>query len=76
MEYKAILGTIIKRLREQHDISQKELADIIGITKQSLSVFEKGTSAPSLETLIKIANHFNVSTDYLLGRTDNPEINK
>ncbi|RNB52681.1 XRE family transcriptional regulator [Brevibacillus gelatini] len=75
MDFKTILGERVKVLRQTRKILQKDLAEEVGITKQSLSVFEKGSSSPSLDTLVKIANYFNVSVDYLLGRTDNPEIN-
>ena len=70
------LGKRIKELRTEKNISQNEMAKILGITQQAVSAYEKGLREPDLETLKKTANFFNVSIDYLLGRSDirNPYI--
>lgn len=65
-----MLGDIIKRLREETETTQAELARIIGCTNQAVSQYEKGTRTPDNIALVKIARHFNVSTDYLLGNSD------
>lgn len=58
------------RISENPKISQKELAIRIGVGRTSISHYEDGNYAPSLETLIKLADYFNVSIDYLVGRSD------
>ncbi|KHO63394.1 SOS-response transcriptional repressors (RecA-mediated autopeptidases) [Thermoanaerobacter sp. YS13] len=60
----------IRDLRTEKGISQNELAKALGLTQQAISAYENGLREPDLETLNKIANYFNVSIDYLLGRTD------
>jgi transcriptional regulator with XRE-family HTH domain len=60
----------IKDLRAEKGISQNELAKALGLTQQAISAYENGLREPDLETLQKIADFFNVSVDYLLGRTD------
>lgn len=61
----------IRVLREKADISREEFAKKIGITYAALSKYETGKRAPDYEVLQKIADYFEVSTDYLLGRTEN-----
>lgn len=56
-------------LREKNNISQQELANEIGITRQSLSLYENGQRTIRSDVLLKIADFFNVTTDYLLGKT-------
>ncbi len=63
-------GAMLKRLRLQADMTQKQLADKLGITKSVVSYYELSTRAPSAEMLIKIADVFHVKTDYLLGLKD------
>ena len=53
----------------------KDLAAKLHITKASMSQFETGVAAPSLSTIIAIADCLDVSIDYLVGRTDNPKVN-
>lgn len=57
----------IKMLRKSFSLSQVELAHILGVSKQCVSNWENGYIQPSLDMFIKIAQYFNVSTDYLLG---------
>lgn len=59
-------------LRENHDIYQKELAAYLNVSVATISNYEKGVHEPNMETLCKLADFYNVSTDYLLGRTPNP----
>ena len=58
----------LKVLRAEKDITQAEFAKIIGVAQQTVGSWEKGKSTPSYELLNKIADYFNVSSDYLLGR--------
>lgn len=60
----------LKKLREQENISREHLADLLSITYSALSKYETGKREPDFELLKKIAVYFNVSTDYLLGNTN------
>jgi len=66
-----MFGDILKKLRNEKRLSQQELAEIVGKSQQAVYFWEKGDNEPGIETLKKLANFFNVTTDYLLGR---PEI--
>lgn len=59
-----------KQLREDNGITQKEFADKFSLTLRAWQSYEQGVSEPKYEVLCKIADEFNVSTDYLLGRTE------
>lgn len=63
-------GEILKDLRRKNDITQEELADIIGVTSQSVSRWEKGACYPDMELLPAIANYFGVTVDDLLGMNE------
>ena len=66
MSDKQSLSERLKLLRKGQKFTQDELADRLGLTKSAISKFETGNSAPSFETLKKVALLYNVSTDYLL----------
>jgi transcriptional regulator with XRE-family HTH domain len=59
-------------LREERQLSQVEVARALGISRSGFSMYELGQREPDMETVRKLANYFNVTTDYLLGRTDDP----
>lgn len=63
------LGKQMKLLRSQHDLTQQALADALSIGKSAIALYETGRRQPDPETLDKIAEFFDVSIDYLLGRT-------
>ncbi len=63
----------IKELRTQRKITQEELGNIINVQKAAVSKYELGRAVPSTDVLTKLASFFNVSVDYLLGRTDEPQ---
>lgn len=65
----------MKDLRRNRNISQTELAKHLGVSKSVISSYETGVHFPPYDILIKIANLFDVSTDYLLGVTDYRKIN-
>ena len=65
----------IRDLREDHDIKQQDIADYLQCTQVCYSHYETGKRDIPTDVLIKLANYYNVSIDYLLGRTDNPETN-
>lgn len=63
------LNDNIKLLRKQLGISQVELAAELNVSKQCVSNWENDNVQPSIEMLVKLADFFNVSTDYLIGRS-------
>lgn len=63
-----------KQERVTKGITQKDLAEILGVDRTSISKYENGKQLPEVPVLEKIANYFDVSTDYLLGKTDNRNI--
>ena len=65
----------LKELRQQKGISQLKLAMDLSMNQNTISRYETGEREADYETLIKIADYFKVSLDYLLERTDNPEMN-
>lgn len=66
----------LRDLREDKDMKQSDIAQILKIQQTVYSRYERGFQNIPLEHLIKLADYYNVSTDYLLGRTNNPKINK
>ena len=73
MEYRKNFSNIITELRKEHKLTLVQLGDILGIKNQSVSLLEKGKNVPSFDTLIALADYFDVSLDYLVGRSDDPE---
>ena len=63
---------ILKELREKKGFTQKQLAEALYLSKTTISQYENGTHTPSIESFIKLADIFDVSIDYLLGRTAMP----
>lgn len=63
-------GERLKQLRNEYKITQKQLAKTLGVGRPTIAGYETKGIQPSYETLNKIADYFKVSTDYLLGRTD------
>lgn len=66
----------LRKLRKEHKLTQVALQMQTGIEQSLLSKFENGERIPPTESLIILADFYNVSIDYLLCRTDNPHINK
>ena len=60
----------LRLLRTKHRLSQKEIGDIVGISSQAVSKWENSITEPDNESLLKLSKYFNVSTDYLLGNSD------
>ncbi len=65
----------LKQIRKSKGISQLKLALDLNTTQNTISRYETGEREPGINELIKIADYFNVSIDYLLERTNNPKIN-
>lgn len=63
----------IFRCRRQMGLSQEELAERVGVTRQAVSKWEQGISVPELESLLALAKTFGVTTDYLLSQEDAPQ---
>ena len=66
------IGSRIVQARDKAKETQEQLADAIGVTRDALAKWETYKRRPKLETLYNIAEHLNVSMDYLLGRQDDP----
>ena len=66
----------LKELRTNYKISQVKLAIDLNLSQNSISRYENGEREADYDTLVAIADYFNVSVDYLLGRTDNPMISE
>ena len=66
----------LKELRISKSLTQKEIADSVGIAPVAYQRYEYGTREPAYQKLIALADYFDVSLDYLTGRTDNPEVNR
>ena len=64
------MGEKLKSLRIEKKLTQKQVADRIGLAISAVSSYESGTRYPSYDVLAKLARIFHVSTDYLLGKTD------
>lgn len=63
----------LKKLRKKEKLTQKDIATFLNISQPAYQQFESGKKKMNLETMEKLADYFNVSTDYLLGKTDIPE---
>ncbi len=66
----------LKEIRKRKGISQLKMAMDLNTNQNTISRYETGEREPGIAELIKIADYFNVSIDYLLERTDNPNIQK
>ena len=68
------MGDKLKSLRIEKKLTQKQVADRIGLAISAVSSYESGSRYPSYDVLVKLARMFHVSTDYLLGMTDKRNI--
>ncbi|MRI08111.1 helix-turn-helix domain-containing protein [Limosilactobacillus reuteri] len=66
-----MIGNTIRELRKEKKMSQSELGKFIGVSQTTVTAWETGRAEPSSTFISKLADLFNVSTDYLLGRSDN-----
>lgn len=72
----SIFSTKLKETRISNSITQKQLADFLSISERSYQNYEYGNREPNFDITIKLADYLNVSIDYLLGRTNNPNSHK
>lgn len=63
-------GSRLKELRKEYSVTQEELANILQVRRPAISGYETKNQQPDFDRLIKLANFFNVTTDYLLGRSN------
>ncbi|MBQ4494439.1 MAG: helix-turn-helix transcriptional regulator [Selenomonadaceae bacterium] len=67
-----LIATGLKRFRKDFKLKQKDVASILGITNQAYQNYEYGKGYPSAVAIFKLAKEFNVTSDYLLGMSDEP----
>ena len=70
------MNTNLRVLRRARNITQVQLRDATGIDQALISKFKSGERVPPTEALVILADYFDVSIDYILGRTDKPEVNR
>mgnify|MGYP003789689543 CR=1 FL=1 len=75
-EYNVMIGSRIRQLRKEHNLSQNQFASLFGVYDSTISQYENGKREPEYDTVIKIANQFNVSIDWLLGRMNSKDLVK
>ena len=63
----------LRHLRESVKLSQMKMAEVVGVKQSSLNRYELNQASPTFETLLRYADYFDVSLDYIFGRTDNPQ---
>ena len=66
----------LKELRAERKLSQEQLGAVIGVSKYAVHLYEKGKTCPEMRGLIGLADYFEVSMDYLAGRTNKREVNR
>lgn len=66
----------IRNLREDHDLTQRKMGEILACSQRVYSNYKRGELDIPTEILIKLADYYDVSVDYILGRTDRPEVNR
>lgn len=69
--YDSAFATRLRKLIEENNISKNQLSEEIGVSRQAISQYCDGSTIPNADKLLKIAEFFNVSLDYLVGRTEN-----
>ena len=69
-------GERLRQIREQQGLTQKQFAEKIGSTERGIRRYESGDREPAFRVIIAILDNVDVSADYLLGRTDNPQVLK
>ena len=67
-------GQRLRSVRKENHLTQRQLAEKIGVTERNLRHYELGTMKPGLEVILAILDNVDVSADYLLGRTDVPQV--
>lgn len=71
-----MFSDILVKLIEERGVTAYQIAKATGLSNTALSRYKSGKQDPAIDKLIAIADFFDVSTDYLLGRTNKPEMNR
>lgn len=66
-----MFGERLKNLRQQNHLQQEQVARLVGVERSTVSMWENDLRQPSYTTLVRLADVYGVTTDYLLGRTNN-----
>lgn len=69
------LSERLVELKQSRDLLQKTIASDIGVSLRAYQYYERGEREPTVTILVALADYFDVSIDYLVGRTNNPKIN-
>ena len=72
----SVLYPNIRALREDRDLKQRQLAELLHVSQNTYSQYETGVIALTAEHLVTLADFYHVNVDYLLGRTAKPEMNE
>jgi len=73
MKIEAVIGERLKQLRDGAKLSQTKIGKLSGVNQSNLARYENGKAIPPLKLLLWYADYFDVSLDFVFGRTDNPE---
>ena len=73
MNYRENFSVRLSSLRKEHGLSMKALGETIGVSDEAIRLMEKAKRSPSFEVLCALADLFDVSLDYLVGRSDEPK---
>ncbi len=76
MDFRKNFSERLHDLRINKNVSLTRLGEHLGVTDEAVRLLEKAKRSPSFEVLCALATYFDVSIDYLVGRTDNPNVNK
>ena len=68
------IGESLRRFRKEQNVTQQEVAATLGMNYQNYGRYERNLSIPSVNVILKLADAYGVSTDYLLGRIDTPKL--
>ena len=66
----------LRDLREDHDKTQQQIADVLGTSQTMYARYERGANELPIRHLLALCSYYGVSADYILGRTDNPKTNR
>ena len=69
-----LFGNRLKFLRTRSNLTQEQLSKIINVSTSAIGMYERGAREPAFDTLMRIANHFNVSVDYLIGNSSRVDV--
>jgi transcriptional regulator with XRE-family HTH domain len=73
---RSVFSERIRELREKREVTQKQIASEIDVTERQWHKYELGEKTPEFDSLIALADYFGVSLDYLVGRSDDPDLHK